>query len=201
MKQCKKYLLFCFIIILIISTFIMSAPYFLLYTSSYQKADAIILLLGPDFTARQKEAYRVINEGMADYLIIPAQNKVYRIYNEGVIKYLSPNLSEKNTGKKDIANQPIYYEDTHLEIIEARKIMSKYELHSAIFISSPYHMRRVKLIAIKAFDDKSGGLYFVPTSYEKAPARFWELSGADWKKVGREYSKMLWFSLYAPWTN
>ena len=201
MNQYKKYCLFLFVAVMMISTIIMSAPRFLLYSSSYQKADAIILLLGPDFTARQKEAYRVINEGMADYLIIPAQNKVYLIYNEGEIKYLSRNLSAKNGSRKDIANSLNYYEDTHLEIIEARKIMSKYGLHSAIFISSPYHMRRIKLIAIKVFDNKSGELYFVPTSYEKAPAKFWELSGADWKKVGREYSKMLWFSLYAPWTN
>jgi hypothetical protein len=200
-NQCKKYCLFCFLIILIISTIIISAPLFLLYASSYQKADTIILLLGPDYTARQKEAYRVINEGMADYLIIPAQNKVYRIYNEGRIKYLSSNLSVNNTIKKDITNSPNYYEDTHLEIIEARKIMCKYGLHSAIFISSPYHMRRIKLIAIKVFYNKCGEFYFVPTSYEKAPAKFWEMSSADWKKVGREYSKILWFTLYALWIN
>jgi hypothetical protein len=158
-------------------------------------------LLGPDFIARQKEAYRVINEEMADYLIIPAQEKVYRIYKEAGIKYLSPNLSVRNTIKKDIANSPNYYEDTHLEIIEARKIMYKYGLHSAIFISSPYHMRRIKLIAIKVFYNESGKFYFVPTSYEKAPARFWEMSSADWKKVGREYGKIIWFFLYSSWTN
>lgn len=201
MNKSKKFYLSCSFVVLIILVIVMLSPCFLLYFSSYQKAGTIILLLGPDFTARQKEAYRVIDEGMADYLIIPAQNKVYRIYNEGRSKYLSQNLSEKNENRKVNVNSPSYYEDTHLEIIDAEKTMSKYELHSAIFISSPYHMRRVKLISTKVFKNKPGEYYFVPTSYEKAPAKFWELSLADWKKVGREYGKMLWFIFYAEVTD
>jgi hypothetical protein len=200
-NKSKKFYLSCSFVVLMIFVTVMLSPRFLLYFSRYQKADAIILLLGPDFTARQKEAYRVIDEGLADYLIIPAQNKVYRVYNEGRSKYLSPNLSAKNGSKKDNTNSPGYYEDTHLELIEAKKAMDKYELHSAIFISSPYHMRRIKLISIKVFKNTPGEYYFLPTSYEKAPARFWELSLADWKKVGREYGKMLWFIIYAPLTD
>ena len=201
MNKSKKFHLSCLFVVLMIVVTVMLSPRFLLYFSSYRKADTIILLLGPDFTARQKEAYRVIDEGMADYLIIPAQNKVHRVYNEGRSKYLSPNLSAKNGNRKDNAGSPGYYEDTHLELIEAGKVMDKYELHSAIFISSPYHMRRIKLISKTVFKNKPGEYYFVPTSYEKAPARFWELSLADWKKVGREYGKMLWFILYAPLTD
>lgn len=200
MNHFKKYSLFYAFLGLIILISALLSPRFLIYSSGYKKADAIILLLGPDFTARQKEAYRVIDEGMTDYLIIPAQNKLHRIYNEGASKYLSTNLLTKNMNRKDNSNFPIYYEDTHTELIEAEKIMSKYELRSAIFISSPYHMRRIKLIAVKIFKNKSGEYYFVPTSFEKAPMNFWELSAADWKKVGREYGKMLWFALYAPWT-
>ena len=54
-------------------------PHYLLLSTDYRKADAIILLLGPDFSARQKEAHRLIQEGMADYLIISAYDKTYRI--------------------------------------------------------------------------------------------------------------------------
>jgi hypothetical protein len=198
----KKRSLIWLIIVLLIGGIIVYAPHFLLYSSSYQKADAIVLFLGPDFTARQKEAYKMISEGMADYLIIPAYHKIYRIYDEGTIKHLSPNLSSQNSIKKKalIPPAPSFYEDTHIEIIEARKIMSDYKLKSAIFVSSPHHMRRIKLIVARVFAAENDSYYFVPTSYEKAPANFWELTVADWKKVGREYGKMLWFYLYTPWT-
>jgi len=175
-------------------------PRFLLYSSKYKKANAIILILGPDFKARQKEAYKLINEGMTDYLIIPAYHKAYRVYDKDTKKYLSPNLYSFKTDQKNITAPPGFYEDTHLEIIEARKIMSGYGLNSAIFVSSPYHMRRIKLIAMKVFDTNKCDFYFVPTRYERAPANYWELSLADWKKVRREYGKILWFFLYFPWS-
>lgn len=201
MHKRKKHLLIWLLIVLLMSGIIVYAPHFLLYSSHYKKTDAIVLFLGPDFTARQKEAYKIINEGMADYLIIPAYHKIYRIFGEGNVKYLSSNLSPRNLVKKKALSVPFpyFYEDTHIETIEARKIMAEYGLKSAIFISSPYHMRRIELIVTKVFAGEKGGFYFVPTSYEKAPANFRELSVADWKKVGWEYIKILWFSLYKLW--
>lgn len=194
----------CLIVLILISVIVgagvLYSPRFLLYSSKYKKANAIILILGPDFKARQKEAYKLINEGMTDYLIIPAYHKVYRVYDKDTKKYLSPNLYSFKTDQKNIAAPPGFYEDTHLEIIEARKIMSGYGLNSAIFVSSPYHMRRIKLIAMEVFNTNKCDFYFVPTRYERAPANYWELSLADWKKVRREYGKILWFFLYFPWS-
>jgi hypothetical protein len=200
-KKKKKYII-PLLVTLTIFAVITSAPRFLLYSSNYEKVDAIILFLGPDFSLRQKEAYSLINRGMAEYFIIPAYNKTYRIYDEGAIKLLSPNLASRtDMGKKNNISLPFFYEDTHSEIIEAKRMMSGYGLKSAIFVSSPYHMRRIRLIVKNVFMGNIEGLYFVPTSYEKAPANFWELSWADWRKVSREYRKIIWFSLYMNWTN
>jgi hypothetical protein len=196
----NKCLVIWILILVMLGGFILYSPRFLLYSSEYKKANAIILLLGPDFKARQKEAYRLINDGMADYLIIPAYHKAYRIYDKGTMKYLSPNLYSFKSGPKDVAVPSSFYEDTHLEIIDAQKVMSSYGLNSAILVSSPYHMRRIKLIVMKVFDTNKGDFYFVPTSYEKAPANYWELSFADWKKVRKEYGKILWFFIYLPWS-
>jgi len=192
----------CFFVLIILSLLglILSAPHYLLYSSTYKKADAIVLLLGPDFNARQKEANDLMGHGMADYLIIPAYNKTYLVFDKGAIKYLPSNMPESKTMKKNIDVPPSFYEDTHWEIIKAKKVMSHYGLRSAIFVSSPYHMRRIKVIVIRVFDEKDGVFYFIPTHYEKAPARFWELSIADWRKVAREYGKILWFLVYFPWT-
>ena len=198
MIKSNKCLVILILILVILGGFILYSPRFLLYSSQYKKANAIILFLGPDFKARQKEAYRLINDGMADYLIIPAYHKAYRIYDKGPIKYLSSNLYSSESDQKNITSPPSFYEDTHLEIIEAQKVMSSYGLNSAIFVSSPYHMRRIKLIVMKIFDTNKGDFYFVPTNYEKAPANCWELSLSDWRKVRKEYGKILWFFLYFP---
>jgi hypothetical protein len=200
-KKYKKSLLICLLTVLLISNVLVYAPLFLLYSSAYRKADAIVLFLGPDFTARQKEAYKIIDEGLADYLIIPAYHKIYRILKNGTEKALLADLSFRQSAKERILLRsfPYYYEDTHIEIIEAGKFMSYHGLNSAIFISSPYHMRRIKLIVAKVFTEEKNGLYFVPTIYEKAPGSFWELSLNDWKKVGREYLKMMWFCFYMLW--
>jgi len=196
----RKCLLALILIVLSLTGLILFAPDYLLYSSQYKKADAIVVLLGPDFKARQKEADDLIREEMADYLIIPAYNKTYRVLNKGAIQYLPGNFPEAKTMKKNVDTPPFYYEDTHSEIREAKKVMSQNELHSAIFVSSPYHMRRIKIIVAKVFDTQEGGFYFIPTHYEQAPAAFWELSWIDWKKVGREYGKILWFLVYFPWT-
>lgn len=201
MHKRKRHLLIWLLIVFLISAIILYAPHFLLYSSNYQKTDAIVLFLGPDFTARQKEVYKIINERMADYLIIPAYHKIYKISDKETIKSLSANLSARNSIKmKKLLNPvPYFYEDTHIEAIEAKETMSDFGLKSAIFVSSPYHMRRIKLIVAKVFAGEKSGFYFVPTSYEKAPGYFWKLSWNDWKKVRREYGKMFWFSLYTLW--
>lgn len=199
MRKRNKGLLLSVFILVLLAGLVLYSPRFLLYSSEYKKADAIILLLGPDFKARQKEAYGLINEGMADYLIIPAYHKTYGIYDKGKGQYLLPDLRSPQSGNHNGSSTPDFYEDTHVEIIEARTIMSGYGLKSAIFVSSPYHMRRIKLIAMKVFGPHKGDFYFVPTRYEKGPINYWELSSADWKKVRREYGKILWFYIYFTW--
>lgn len=197
-KRHKKLTISVFVFFLLAGGVLFS-PYFLLYSTDYKKADAIILLLGPDFKARHKEAKKLIRMGMADYLIISAYNKTYRIYDQGKRQVLLPkmNFAEQDANPK--TSYPTFYEDTHIEIIKAEKIMSVHGLKSAIFVSSPYHMRRIKFIAGKVFNLNRDGFYFVPTSHEKAPANFWELTSVEWRKVRREYGKIVWFFIYTAW--
>lgn len=186
-------------ILLLTAGIVLLSPYFLLYATECKKADAVILLLGPDFKARHKAARELIASGMADYLIISAYNKTYRSDGQGGTRQLVLDKHAPDADSENNAPFPGFYEDTHIEIIKAKEVMSAYGLQSAIFVSSPYHMRRIRFMAAKEFDFNAAAFYFVPTRYEKAPAEFWKLSSSDWRKVRREYGKIIWFFIYSTW--
>jgi hypothetical protein len=174
------------------------APRFLVYSTNYAKVDAVVTLLGPIFNDRERHARDLIEKGMADYLIIPAYNKTLHL-DQKTLKPFPDNPDKKNINSKKEPVMPEYYEDTHLELIEAKKTMKRHGLKSAIFVSSPYHMRRIKIMVNKEFDHPSE-YYFSPTPFEKAPLNAWELRASDWKKVRREYVKILWFMIYSVWS-
>jgi DUF218 domain len=192
---------FLFFALLVFGGFVLYSPQYLLYSSECKKADAIILLVGPDFNTRKKEANKLIEQGMTDYLIVSGHNKIYKIDKDRIIKEISSNLFQSTTDKKMVQARAFYCEDTHLEIIEAQKMMEYYKLNSAIFVSSPYHMRRIKVIASRVFNTNKNSFYFVPTRYEKTSGIFWQIPLADWKKIIREYFKIIWFLIYINWMN
>ena len=173
------------------------APRYLAYSTGGARADAVVVLLGPVFNDRDRYARDLMNRGMADYLVIPAYPKLFKA-DGGKLKSLfvpkDPNGLKKDPGSA----APSFYEDTHLELIKAKRIMRQYGQKTAIFVSAPYHMRRIRIMVGKEFGSPDGHC-FLPTPYEKAPVNVWELKASDWRKVGREYLKIVWFLVYSPW--
>ena len=126
------------------------APRFLLSDADKPvKSDAIILFLGGVFMDREKEAYRLLNQGYARYLIIPAFHRV--IAREP----LPQPDTISHTNSVALKMIPFFYERTHVEELYAKKIMDSLGLKSAIMVSSPYHMRRIRLIASRTFGEQS----------------------------------------------
>lgn len=194
----KKSLLIFMMVWVVLAAGLFYAPRFLAYSTRCARADAVIILLGPIFSDRERHARDLVEQGMADFLLIPAHNKTYTV-DRGTIKQI-PGKTEKNSINENLdLAAPSYYEDTHLELIKAKKTMKMYGQKSAIFVSAPYHMRRIRMMVDKEFGSLSG-YYFSPTPYEAAPLNAWELKASDWKKVWREYVKILWFMIYFPWT-
>jgi hypothetical protein len=180
-----------------VSGALLYAPGFLLYSTAYGKTDVIVLLLGPDFGARQKHAQDLMKKGFADYLIIPAYQKTYYM-DQGSMKLHSGITGKERKNNKKNMTAPWYFEDTHVELEDAKRTMERYGKASAIFVSSPYHMRRIRIIVKKEFAAQHP-YYFAPTPYEAAPRHFLELKPADWRKVYREYLKITWFMIYSTW--
>lgn len=88
-------------------------------------------------------------------------------------------------------------EDTHQEALITRDLMERLGLRSAILVSSPYHMRRIRLISGKTFAENMVTRY-VPTRYETPNETFWLLNSYDRRFVLTEYMKIGWFLLYSP---
>jgi hypothetical protein len=175
------------------------APYYLVRTDKPVKSDVIVLLVGSKFTPRKEEVFKLIEDGYARRLVIPAYGRVSDaalFSNQSTQTNPKPDPSLIKGRIVKLSHYPKYFEDTHIEILEAKKMMDKAGFKSAIFVSSPYHMRRISIIATKVFREKGYQLIFVPSRYEQYSGALWFLKKRDLKLVTGEYSKIIWFMLY-----
>ena len=190
-------------------------PRYLVYSDPPGKADIIIQLVGSDQEARRKEAWQLVREGFSDYLFTPTLYSLYRVNQErtdlgGIwftnikpgIKIPQPptenasNIEKFNTIRSEY-RIPRFYEDTHAEILLAKMAMDACGFKSALFVSSPYHMKRIKIITDRVFDP-SYDIKLVPTRFENRYSASLP-SRQDVQHVFTEISKMIWFYCYGPW--
>ena len=79
----------------------------------------------------------------------------------------------------------------------AEALMALIGATSANFVSSPYHMRRIKIMAGRVFDADKYQIAFVPTAYEPRHLP-WFLAWKDVKWVFSEWGRIVWYFLYSP---
>ncbi len=170
------------------------APVFLTYSDRPEKSDAVVLFIGADSTKRHEEVNLLLSEGYAACQIIPAYRKIQMASSlppEPVIRTVSP--------QKPISTSKImkYFENTHIEVLEAKRMMEQYGFKTAVFVSSPYHMRRIKIMSEKVFADPSYRIVFVPARSETVHQNWLSLTKSDANFIAREYVKILWFLVYS----
>ena len=189
---------------LVLSLAIFYAPSLLIVSEAPVKSDAVVLFLGGEKGTREKEAYQLVREGYAEYLIIPARGHVYKRDPDGKLVRLDLTASPNTSHLKP--KNDAWLEDTHEEALIARGIMEGLGISSAILVSAPYHMRRIRIIANHVFKSAPSSekeeqvgfkLYTVPTRYETPDAGFWLFNSYDRKFVLTEYSKLVWFIVYS----
>jgi len=76
-----------------------------------------------------------------------------------------PSIQYSSTREKKDKHNYRVYEDTDLEVLHAKAMMGRFGFKSADFLSSPYRIRRRKLIARRVFDGGFYDLSFVPNRY------------------------------------
>jgi hypothetical protein len=179
--------------------FVLFGPGFLCTGDVPRKADAVVLFLGPGYDARFNEAKQLIKERYARYLLIPYYGQLFSADNAGGLVKLdsilpSHDLFQRNSSRPASTKN---YDSTHIEALEAKRMMDERGLQSAILVSSSYHMRRIRLIAGRVFDARNY-LIFCNPGRRQAP-----FTAADWfnkehrKIIVKEYVKIGWFLVYS----
>jgi len=182
------------ITMLLIGSVVYTAPV-LLSAVNPVKADAVVLFTGSesDTLSRKKEADHIIEAGYARFLIVPA---VQQVFTPDHVPSRIPDAPE-TVRSRAFNKYPRFYEGTHIEALYAKKLMNARGLKSAIMVSSPYHMERIRLIAGNVFGEQAHLISFVPTRYEHKPTGFREMNLAYWKFEALERIKICWFRMYS----
>ncbi len=185
-------------------------PGYLAYADKPNKADVVVLFIGRDYRARMKEARTLISEGYADRLIIPAYGQ---LLGKKEVTSGNGNGQEKPTPVIDLdkleddvrkmrARSPhykSYFENTHVEVLEAKRIMDRHGFKSALFVSSPYHMRRIRIIVEDAFDHASYHIAFISARYKQEQKVLGNFILSRIVSIAHECIKILWFKAYRLW--
>ena len=201
--------------IIIIGLIVMLSPRYLLYSDTPRKSDIIILFPDPELDAIRRESRQLIGNGYSKYLCIPTSFSLYRVDQDktSFTAILNPavkpgiGLSLRRFEDyismdyflkiKQESGFPRYFENTHVEMLLAKKVMDAYGFKSAIFVSSPYHMKRIKIMAGRVFDS-SYDIKLVPSRFEKKIG-IPMLSLESLQHICMELPKMIWFFCYDLW--
>jgi len=172
---------------------------FLTYADPVRPADAAVLLIGQDLNARQLAAHELLCAGRARYLIVPAYRQVFICSAGSVLPSPpAPRRSVMRQSPTRISRFSKWIEDTHVEVLLARGTIERMGLDSVVFVSSPYHMRRIKIIAQRLFDRQKIKTRFVATPYETTGGSLWWTNRREIAWVLSEYVKIAWFMIYEP---
>jgi hypothetical protein len=196
----RKYIItLCIVVIVLGFSLILAShsPSYLLFREQPKVADCIIPLLGKEYLERKKEAYQLISEGYSNVLLVPPRYRLVKVTEqmERVPIQVKEALSELSIDAYKVNPQYYWHENTHIELILAKEYMRAYGFDSAIIVSSPYHMRRVKLLAEYEFPEKEYAITCVPDRYEHIHDPWWA-DRKDLTWIIKEYAKITWFLIY-----
>lgn len=168
-----------------------AAAAWLEYTEPPAPSDAVVLFVGPDYTERKKEAFQLLEEGYAARIFIPARNII--------LTNADPRTQDTEfylPAQPGLSPYPDYYENTHVELLEAKKMMDAAGHTSALLVSSPFHMRRISLISKTVFPDEKYQLTFRGSRYEWIEGFSRLFRWSKMQQACEEYLKIAWFLAY-----
>jgi uncharacterized SAM-binding protein YcdF (DUF218 family) len=196
-RSSLKKLLLCVPVagLLFAAVFLREAPGFLVCAEPPRQADAVILYAGPELVERFDEAIRLLRHGYADNLVIPAFGLILDKAGAEILEndHKGLKLQGRVFQVRKLVHYRKYQENTHVESLEAKRLFDERGFRSALLVSSPYHLRRIRLINSQVFTGNKYALTYIQSSNLQNP------SFADpglRKTIISEYLKIAWFLLY-----
>ena len=150
-----------------------------------QPADVLVVPSG-DRGERMEYAVDLYRDGLADLFIVSG-GPLYADLSEA-------DLLRRHAVILGVPDSKIIMEpkavNTYQNARNTRELMEFYNLKSALVVTSPYHMRRVRVVFDEVFADSGIRLWYapVPDSWFD-PERWWETPGGR-KLVLCEYAKL-----------
>jgi hypothetical protein len=170
-------------------------PSYLLYATPVEPTDAAVLFLGPGEEARRQQLDELVAKGWTKFVIVPWKGEIIetRVSRAPV----TPEKTARMARALRVDFNKSFVERTHVEVRQALELMEYIAVTRAVFVSSPYHMRRIKLMADRVFDADTYKITYLPTAYDP-PQWPWFAHWKDVKWVFSEWVKIVWFLLYSP---
>ena len=157
---------------------------FLIVDDTLKKSDVIVVLEGS--RDRMEEAVRLLKEGTAEHILISGSRTSSRGHIESQMR--------REAGRFGISLPEIIWEEQSRHTFEhpiyVKPILKERGFHSAIVLSSPYHMRRAAMLFERTFRGEDIELiyrYVRDSGFD--PDQWWKDPGMR-KVVGLEYLKL-----------
>lgn len=174
--------------------FLASLSYFpghlLVVNQPPQKADVILVLAG-DRGSRLERGVSLWQEGYAPSLMVSGGN-IYYETNIGM-------LMKEHAVKLGVPEQAVlvepYADSTYQNAVLTRELMMKYNLQSAIVVSSNYHMYRVRLLYEREFKGTGIHLSYCAAQDENFNQDRWWANNKSAMLTISEYIKLVGYAI------
>lgn len=197
LSNINRYSIIASILCLIIAAIVIAPGYLLYQKDKSAVGQCIVLLVGPENDLREEKALELMHRGRIRYLFIPAKKTLITLLDNGTIIPVNlPSISYPSVYELKKFKRYCFYEETQLEIMLAKKGVDSLGFRSITFVSSPYHMRRVSMIAESVFDTHTYSLSYAPGHPQHRHNEAWMFRIPDLRWVTSEYLKIGWFLMY-----
>lgn len=187
-KRIGMFIALVFVILLII--FIINAGKFLVVEDRIQKSDAIIVLSG-DRGERVEKAAELYHQGYGKYFVISGGT----VYND----VTAAQLMKEHALQLGIPKKSIILEDradsTYENADFTKQVIKSYPIHSAIVVSSNYHMKRVKMIFDRDFKNTDMKLFYTGAKDRNFNKTRWWSNNKSIMITITEYLKMVGYAV------
>lgn len=158
-----------------------------------QPADAVVVLAGrlPEDRQRLERGMQLVSQGTAHFLILPLRvsgldwPRLLRLHD---LPYEIP-PQQVIVGRPEKGGVTEIYGGTFTEAVNTVQIMRTMGLHSAIVVSSDYHMRRVRLAFAQADPHRTMAFTYLPVDTHPATGLLSQLRYRI--RLFAEYGKLL----------